>query len=290
MCPARRSAPDGGCKVVGDGRSRQQDQFLRRRQAEYGSASTMGCRGVAQQGNRRGNGCGTRAAAVEQLGINISRRAASERRTVVAQAACDSNSSKACTVVAPLPLPPCRRAADHRRAIAISSPSSTYYAEIRSGDVRLGLGTFETAHEPARVYDAAAWRLGRPCAQMNFHDVYTREHAQDLAPPPRVITEQDHAEHRQQQQRLLIAEEDERRMAEWRRRHPKDVATENAYWAERTARRRAERQDTRVRKLLTVSQWGGVEVGLPFIFSSDDERWEDVFLSTSDSTQSDDSE
>ncbi|KAE8806660.1 putative AP2 protein [Hordeum vulgare] len=95
-------------------------------------------------------------------------------------------------------------------------PSGTYYVEIRSGDVHVGLDTFETAHEAARAYDTAAWRLGRPRAQMNFHNVYTREQAQALAPPPRLIMEQDRAEHRQQQQRLLVAEEDERAMAEWR--------------------------------------------------------------------------
>ncbi|KAE8798482.1 putative AP2 protein [Hordeum vulgare] len=47
-------------------------------------------------------------------------------------------------------------------------PSGMFYAEIRSGNMRLGLGTFETAHEAARAYDAAAWRLRRPRAQMNF--------------------------------------------------------------------------------------------------------------------------
>jgi hypothetical protein len=36
------------------------------------------------------------------------------------------------------------------------------------------LGTFETAHKAARVYDAVAWRLGRPHRSMNFDDVTTR--------------------------------------------------------------------------------------------------------------------
>jgi hypothetical protein len=35
-------------------------------------------------------------------------------------------------------------------------PNDTFYAEIRSGDERIGLGTFETAHEAARAYDAVA--------------------------------------------------------------------------------------------------------------------------------------
>ena len=41
----------------------------------------------------------------------------------------------------------------------------------------LGLGTFDTAHKAARACDAAAWRLGRPQAQMNFFDVRMREQA-----------------------------------------------------------------------------------------------------------------
>ncbi|KAE8778007.1 putative AP2 protein [Hordeum vulgare] len=92
--------------------------------------------------------------------------------------------------------------------------SSVYYVKIRSGDVRLGLGTFKTSHEAARAYDAAAWCLGRPRAQMNFQDVYTRKQTQNLAPLPRLITDQDREEHRQRQRRLLIVEEDERTMAE----------------------------------------------------------------------------
>ncbi|KAE8786463.1 Glutamyl-tRNA(Gln) amidotransferase subunit A [Hordeum vulgare] len=99
--------------------------------------------------------------------------------------------------------------------------------------------------------------------------------------------EQDRLEHRRQQRRLLVAEEDERAMAE---RHPKDVAVENAYWAERTARCRAERQDRRRRKLLAISQCGAVQSGLQSIFTSDDERWKDAFLSTSVSIHSDNPE
>jgi hypothetical protein len=46
-----------------------------------------------------------------------------------------------------------------------------FYAEIRSGDECIGLGTFETAHEAAHAYDAVAWRLGRSWRSMNFDDV-----------------------------------------------------------------------------------------------------------------------
>ena len=59
---------------------------------------------------------------------------------------------------------------------------------------------------------------------MNFQDVFTREQAQRVAPPPRLIADMDRADHARRQSRLLIAEDDERAMAEWRRRHPEDVA------------------------------------------------------------------
>ncbi|KAK1699444.1 hypothetical protein QYE76_016141 [Lolium multiflorum] len=57
-------------------------------------------------------------------------------------------------------------------------PSGRSDAEIRSGDERIRLGTFDTAHEAAGAYDAVAWRLGRSRRTMNFHDVWTREQAE----------------------------------------------------------------------------------------------------------------
>ncbi|XP_020193652.1 ethylene-responsive transcription factor 1-like [Aegilops tauschii subsp. strangulata] len=167
-------------------------------------------------------------------------------------------------------MPPRCRGSSGYRGIR-ERPSGAYYTEIRSGDVRLGLGTFETPHEAARPYDTAAWRLERPRAHMNFQDVYTREQAQAAAPPPRLIKDLDRAE-------------DERAMAEWRRRHPEDVANERAFWAERMARRRAKRADRRRRKALAISQCDLVNAGGKSFFSSDDDRWDDVWLSTSDNT------
>ncbi|KAM3299961.1 hypothetical protein ACQJBY_041127 [Aegilops geniculata] len=186
-------------------------------------------------------------------------------------------------------MPPRRRGSSGYRGVR-ECPSGTYYAEIRSGDIRLGLGTFETTHKAARAYDVAAWRLERPRAQMNFHDVYTREQAHAVAPPPRLITGLDREEHRRQQRRLLIDEEDERAMAEWRRRHPEDVANVHAFLAERTARRRAERADMCRRKALAISQCDLVNAGGKSFFSSDDDRWDDVWLSTSNKTSEGDDE
>ena len=80
-------------------------------------------------------------------------------------------------------MPPRRRGASGFRGVR-ERPNGWYSAEIRAGDGRLGLGTFRSAREAVRAYDAATWRLERPRSQMNFRDVFTREEAQRLAPPP----------------------------------------------------------------------------------------------------------
>ncbi|XBH54485.1 hypothetical protein VPH35_076789 [Triticum aestivum] len=123
---------------------------------------------------------------------------------------------------------------------------------------------------------------------MNFQDVYTLQQALDVAPPPRLITAQDRAEHAERQRRLLITEEDEQAMTEWRRRHPKDVADEQAYWAEQTAKRRAKPLDRRRQKAVALSQCETVENGGQSIFSANDSRWDDMWLDTSDQTSKDD--
>ncbi|XP_020193971.1 uncharacterized protein [Aegilops tauschii subsp. strangulata] len=186
-------------------------------------------------------------------------------------------------------MPPRHRSSSGYRSVR-ECPSGAYYAEIRSGDVRLGLGTFKTPHEAARAYDEAAWRLERPRSQMNLRDVYTLEQAQAVAPPPRLITDLHRAEHHRRQRHLLIDEEEDRAMAEWRRRHPEDVTNERAFWAERTGKRRAEQVDRRRRKALAVSQCDLVNAGGKSFFTSDDERWEDVWISTSDNTSEGDDE
>jgi hypothetical protein len=127
-------------------------------------------------------------------------------------------------------MPPRRRSSSGYRGVR-ARPNGTFYAEIRSGEERIGLGTFETAHEAARAYDAVAWRLGRPCRSMNFDDVTTRAQAEMLAPPPPAVTREQQARQRELEQRLLIAERDERLCLEWREQFPEDVAAMEAFYA-----------------------------------------------------------
>jgi hypothetical protein len=127
-------------------------------------------------------------------------------------------------------MPPRRRSSSGYRGVR-ARPNGTFYTEIRSGNERIGLGTFKMAHEAARAYDAVAWRLGRSRRSMNFDDMSTWQQAEMLAlPPPAVTREQ---RQRELEQRLLIVERDERLRLEWAQQFPEDVAAMEAFYAEK---------------------------------------------------------
>jgi hypothetical protein len=151
-------------------------------------------------------------------------------------------------------MPPRRRSSSGYRGVR-ARPNGTFYAEIRSGEERIGLGTFETAHEAARVYDAVAWRLGHPQRSINFDDVTTRAQAEMLAPPPPAVTREQQTRQRELEQRLLIAERNERLRLEWREQFPQDVAAMEAFYAEKAEKKaaikavkKADREERRAKK------------------------------------------
>ncbi|KAE8772379.1 Ethylene-responsive transcription factor 6 [Hordeum vulgare] len=157
-------------------------------------------------------------------------------------------------------------------------PSAMFYADIRSGDTCLGLGTSETAQEAARAYDAMTWRLARPRSQMNFLEVRSREEALARIPLTRLITAEYRCIHQRWERRLLIAQTDEQVMKVWRQRFRWYVLDECEFWA----RRRAVRADRRERKAAAVPQW---DLGHASTWSSDDDRWHNVFLTTKYTTK-----
>jgi hypothetical protein len=118
-------------------------------------------------------------------------------------------------------------------------PNGIFYAEIRSGDEHIGIGTFETAHEAVHAYDAVAWRLGRPRRTMNFDDLMTRAQAEMLAPPPPAITREQRQRQRELEQRLVITERDEHLHLEWRKQFPEDIAAMEAFYAEKAEEKAA---------------------------------------------------
>ena len=116
-------------------------------------------------------------------------------------------------------MPPCLRETWGYRGLR-ARPSGGFSAEIRFRGMRLGLGNFDTTIEAACMYDAAAWRLRWPHRTLNFPNVPTRERAQELAPLPRLITDEDHRDNRRRENRLGITEMDEEAMALWRQHFP----------------------------------------------------------------------
>ena len=97
--------------------------------------------------------------------------------------------------------------------------SGAFSAEIWFREKRLVLGTFDTAEEAARAHDAAAWRLLRPRRDMNFPNV-SSQRAQDLAPLPRLFTDEDCRVHRRRQRRLAITDMYVEATVVWRERFP----------------------------------------------------------------------
>jgi hypothetical protein len=52
-------------------------------------------------------------------------------------------------------MPPRHRSSSGYHGVR-ARPNGTFYAEICSGEERIGIGTFETAHEAAHAYDTVA--------------------------------------------------------------------------------------------------------------------------------------
>nr|XP_051206558.1 ethylene-responsive transcription factor ERF084-like [Lolium perenne] len=110
-------------------------------------------------------------------------------------------------------MPPRRRSASGYSGVR-ARPSGRFDAEIRSGEERIRLETFDTAHEAARGYDA-----------------------------PR--------RQRELEQRLLIAERDERLHLEWARQFPEDVTAMETFYAQKeetkaaAAKKKASREKRR---------------------------------------------
>ncbi|XBI53639.1 hypothetical protein VPH35_035831 [Triticum aestivum] len=182
-------------------------------------------------------------------------------------------------------MPPRRRETWGYRAVR-ARPSGGFSAVIRFRGMRLGLGNFDTSNEAARAYDAAAWRLRWPHRTLNFPNVPTRERVQELAPLPRLITDEDRRDNRRREHRLGIAEMDDEAMALWRQCFPQDIINECEFYAQRRTereKRRAERaayrEDKRTRK---VDAQFNMRLGAASPWESDDDRYLHAYIETSE--------
>ncbi|KAI4970439.1 hypothetical protein ZWY2020_001353 [Hordeum vulgare] len=176
----------------------------------------------------------------------------------------------------------CRRGASDYRGVCVR-PSGTFYTKIHSGVMRLGLGTFDTANKAARAYNATTWRLNRPCRDMHFHEVMTRELVLRLAPPPRVVTEEDRRQNRRRECHLGINEMDEHTMATRRQKFPHNVFDERAFFVQRRTERATYRENMRTRKQAALFN---MKLKGASTWESGGERWADAFITTKKSDTS----
>ncbi|XP_073359655.1 uncharacterized protein [Aegilops tauschii subsp. strangulata] len=121
---------------------------------------------------------------------------------------------------------------------------------------------------------------------MNFPDVSTSQRAQDLAPLPRLFTDEDRRDNRRQQRRLTIAEMDVDAMAVWRERFPQDIVNERQFYKQRRTKREARRteraayrEDKRARKQTAQLN---MKLGEASPWDSEDERYPDAYIQMSE--------
>ena len=173
-------------------------------------------------------------------------------------------------------MPPRRRETWGYRGVQ-ARPSSGFSAEIRFRGMRLGHGNFDTANEAACAYNAAAWSLWWPHRTLNFPNVSTRERAQEVAPLPRLITDEDRRNNRRREHHLGIAEMDEEAIALWYKHFPWDINNEREFYAQsrverdkRRAERATYREDKRRRK---ADAQFNMRLGAASPWESDDDRY-----------------
>ena len=121
---------------------------------------------------------------------------------------------------------------------------------------------------------------------MNFPNVPTRERAQELAPLPQLITNEDRRDNRRREHRLGITEMDEEAMALWRQRFPQDIINEEQFFADRRAEREERREeratyreDKRTRK--AVAKFN-IKLRDASSWDSSDERFLDAYAQMSE--------
>ena len=103
------------------------------------------------------------------------------------------------------------------------------------------------------------------------------ERVQELAPLPRLITDEDRRDNRRREHRLGIAKMDEESIAPWRQRFLQDIINKREFYAQRRAerdKRRAEqatyREEKRRRK---ADAQFNMRLGAASPWESDDDRY-----------------
>ena len=178
----------------------------------------------------------------------------------------------------------CRLGASDFRGVR-ERRSGAFSSEIWFGKKRLILGTFDTAEEAARAYNATAWRLQRPSREMNFPDV-SNQRAHDLAPFPRLFTDEDRRVHRRRQRRLAIAEMDVEAMVVWRELFPQEIVNERQFYKQKRLKRDARRTERAAYREDKRSRKQAAQLKLKLRETSgwdfEDEQHADAYIQTSE--------
>jgi hypothetical protein len=83
---------------------------------------------------------------------------------------------------------------------------------------------------------------------MNFSDVWMRQQAEDLAPPPQAVTQEARQWQRELERHLLITERDKGMHLEWARCFPEDMAAEVSFYAEKEEQKATTKRDREARR------------------------------------------
>ena len=186
-------------------------------------------------------------------------------------------------------MPP-RRRTGYLGYLGVRRRQNGYIAEIRCGDMRVPLGTFQSAYAAARAYDAAAWRLGRTPQTMNFRDCRSAQEAANLAPAPAIVTDRDRRALRLRAVLDLVEERDALAVQAWYQAHPAERDAELEHWntmaAERGEQRLELHYEREERRLMKAQAEGELARGRAW-WPAGHEMWRALEDEVSDTTSSD---
>ena len=120
---------------------------------------------------------------------------------------------------------------------------------------------------------------------MNFLDV-SSQRAQDLAPLPRLLTNEDRHVHRGRERRLAIAEMDVEAIMVWRERFAQDIIDERQFYKQRRTKRDARRTERAAYREDKRSRKQAAQLKLKLRETSgwdfEDEQHADAYIQTSE--------
>ncbi|XP_020186805.1 uncharacterized protein [Aegilops tauschii subsp. strangulata] len=118
-------------------------------------------------------------------------------------------------------------------------PFGNWGVEFSDAGRRWWIGTYPSAHEAARAYDAAVWRAERPRSHLNFPEIESRAEAEMLVPQGINMKEITTKKKKKKPSVVVSAgETDEEAMARFAWEHPEYVQADLEYYWKREAKQK----------------------------------------------------